>query len=166
MRWRSGPNHIVQIVNGGMAVFTKKGALFDTTGKVLYGLMRTNAIFTGFGGPCEFRNSGDAVVRYDQLAQRWLYVLPVFQQDTAVAPIALGAGESSRTAMQPGEPGPRGLINAPRAAAGPAGGRRAGTRPRAEVPGPASGHRRRSNPVFDVLRRERDVRSARTVLSL
>jgi hypothetical protein len=30
-----GPNHIVQIVNSRMAVFTRKGALFDTTGKVL-----------------------------------------------------------------------------------------------------------------------------------
>jgi hypothetical protein len=108
-----GPDHIVQIVNGGMAVFTKRGALFDTTGKVLYGLMRTNAIFTGFGGPCEFRNSGDAVVRYDQLAQRWLYVLPVFQQDTTVPPIALSRVSHPGRPIQPGEPGPSGLINTP-----------------------------------------------------
>ena len=33
-----GPNHIVQVINGaGIAVYTKKGAMFDTTGKVLYG---------------------------------------------------------------------------------------------------------------------------------
>jgi len=32
-----GPDHIVQIVNTRMAVFTKKGKRFDTTGKVLYG---------------------------------------------------------------------------------------------------------------------------------
>jgi hypothetical protein len=30
-----GPNHIVQTVNSRMAIFTKKGAMFDTTGKVL-----------------------------------------------------------------------------------------------------------------------------------
>ena len=30
-----GPNHIVQIVNTRMAVFTKKGSKFDTTGRVL-----------------------------------------------------------------------------------------------------------------------------------
>src|ERR1700722_12924319 len=30
-----GPNHIVQIVNSRFAVFTKKGAMFDTTGKVI-----------------------------------------------------------------------------------------------------------------------------------
>ena len=107
-----GPNHIVQIVNGGMAVFTKKGAMFDTTGKVLYGPMRSNAVFTGFGGPCETRNSGDAVVRYDQLAQRWLYVLPVFTADTT-APVALGRVSRPGQSGQPGEPGPPGLINTP-----------------------------------------------------
>jgi hypothetical protein len=75
-----GPDHIVQIVNSRMAVFTKRGARFDTTGLVLYGPAITNAIFAGFGGPCEHRTSGDAVVRYDQLAGRWLYVLPIFQR--------------------------------------------------------------------------------------
>jgi hypothetical protein len=78
-----GPNHIVQIVNSRMAVFTKKGALFDTTGKVLYGPVQTNAIFTGFGGRCEPRPNGDAVVRYDQLAARWLYVMPIFRRDSS-----------------------------------------------------------------------------------
>lgn len=75
-----GPDHIVQIVNSRMAVYTKKGTLFDTTGKVLYGPVVTNTIFSGFGGQCEHRSSGDAVVRYDQLAKRWLYVLPIFQR--------------------------------------------------------------------------------------
>jgi hypothetical protein len=75
-----GPDHIVQIVNSRMAVFTKKGAKYKTTGEVLYGPAVTNTIFTGFGGQCETRVSGDAVVRYDQLAQRWLYVLPVFRR--------------------------------------------------------------------------------------
>src|ERR1700730_17155826 len=45
-----GPNHIVQIVNSRLAIFTKKGAQFDTTGKVLYGAVNTNTIFKGFGG--------------------------------------------------------------------------------------------------------------------
>lgn len=75
-----GPNHIVQIVNSRFAVFTKKGALFDTTGKLLYGAMPTNTIFAGAGGQCEARNNGDAVVRYDQLAKRWLYVMPIFRR--------------------------------------------------------------------------------------
>jgi len=75
-----GPNHIVQIVNSRFAVFTKKGKLFDTTGKLIYGAVPTNTIFAGFGGPCEARNNGDAVVRYDQLANRWLYVMPIFRR--------------------------------------------------------------------------------------
>jgi hypothetical protein len=68
-----GPNHIVQIVNSRMAVFDKKG-------KAIYGPVVTNKIFTGFGGQCENQISGDAVVRYDQLADRWLFVLPVFRR--------------------------------------------------------------------------------------
>jgi hypothetical protein len=75
-----GPDHIVQIVNSRMAVFTKKGAKYDATGKVLYGAVNTNTLFKGFGGPCEAMNNGDAVVRYDQLAERWLYVMPIFRK--------------------------------------------------------------------------------------
>ncbi|HMH41839.1 MAG TPA: hypothetical protein VK557_00025, partial [Pyrinomonadaceae bacterium] len=45
-----GPNHIFQIVNTRMAIYTKKGKQFKTTGEVLYGPVRTNTIFKGFGG--------------------------------------------------------------------------------------------------------------------
>jgi hypothetical protein len=38
----------------------------------------TNTVFHGFGGTCEARNNGDAVVRYDQIADRWLIVMPIF----------------------------------------------------------------------------------------
>ena len=44
---------------------------------------RPTTIFKGFGGPCEARNNGDAVVRYDQLADRWLIVMPIFGRDRA-----------------------------------------------------------------------------------
>jgi hypothetical protein len=57
--------------------------LFDTTGKVLAGAEPTNGIFKGFGGLCEARNNGDAVARYDQLAGRWLFVMPIFSRGTA-----------------------------------------------------------------------------------
>ena len=73
-----GPNHIVQTVNSRMAVFTKKGARYPETGRVLYGPVNTSNVFRGFGGTCEARNNGDAVVRYDQLAARWLIVMPIF----------------------------------------------------------------------------------------
>lgn len=75
-----GPNHIFQIVNSRYAVFTKKGALFDTTGKVLFGSAPTNTIFGGIGRQCEARTNGDAVVKYDQLADRWLVVMPIFRR--------------------------------------------------------------------------------------
>lgn len=80
-----GPDHIVEIVNSRMAVYTKAGERFDTTGRVLYGPVPTNTIFEGFGGRCEPRPNGDAVVRYDQIARRWLYVMPIFRRDSTDA---------------------------------------------------------------------------------
>jgi hypothetical protein len=75
-----GPNHIVQIVNSRTAIFTKKGKKYDTTGRVLYGPVETANFFKGFGGQCEVTNNGDAVVRYDQIANRWLIVMPLFRR--------------------------------------------------------------------------------------
>lgn len=75
-----GPNHIFQTVNSRMAIFSKKGKQFAATGKALYGPVPTNTIFKGFGGTCEAMNNGDAVVRYDQLADRWLVVMPIFRR--------------------------------------------------------------------------------------
>jgi hypothetical protein len=101
-----GPNHIVETVNSRLAVYTKAGELFETTGEVIYGPIGTNVLFAGFGGPCEARPNGDAVVRYDQLADRWLYVMPLFRR----APSA------------PGEPpGPYGMCYAVSAGANPIG---------------------------------------------
>src|SRR5688500_5695893 len=68
-----GPDHVFQIVNSRFAIFDKKG-------KTLYGSVPTNTLFKGFGGTCEARNNGDAVVRYDQLARRWLVVMPIFRR--------------------------------------------------------------------------------------
>src|SRR5258708_23197427 len=68
-----GPNHIFQIVNSQLAAFDKHG-------KTLYGPVSTNALFAGFGGACEARPNGDAVVRYDQLSGRWLVVMPIFRR--------------------------------------------------------------------------------------
>jgi hypothetical protein len=108
-----GPDHIVQIVNTRMAIFTKKGKRFKTTGKVLYGPVVTRAVFAGFGGQCEARNNGDAVVRYDQLAKRWLIVMPIFSRGP-VRPDQPRVGLSGEPAQlsppgrpnQPGRPVP------------------------------------------------------------
>ena len=75
-----GPNHVFQIVNTRMAIFTKKGKQFSETGKAVYGPVATNTVFKGFGGACESINNGDAVVRYDQFANRWLIVMPTFRR--------------------------------------------------------------------------------------
>jgi hypothetical protein len=145
-----GPDHVFQIVNSRMAIFTKKGATFDTTGKVLYGAVPTNTLFAGFGGTCEARNNGDAVVRYDQLADRWLVVMPIFRRspERPDQPPEWKASESAYTsppgvAGQPGRAArlhvpPPAPPNAPVAAA-PGG--RAGQQPggRAGQPPPERG---------------------------
>jgi len=98
-----GPDHILQIVNTRIAVYSKKGARYEKTGTVIYGPVPTNAIFTGFGGACEARDNGDAVVRYDQLAKRWLIVMPIFGR------IAPGEFSEQGKPALPGEldhPGP------------------------------------------------------------
>lgn len=103
-----GPNHIVQIVNTRIAVYTKKGARYDNSGTVLYGPVPTNAIFAGFGGVCEERDNGDAVVRYDQLANRWLVVMPIF------TPIPTAQGRKHRArAGEPAKPGHTSIPGAP-----------------------------------------------------
>src|SRR5215813_9458903 len=104
-----GPDHIMQTVNTRMAIFTKKGRKYDTTGKVLYGPVPTNTVFKGFGGACETTNNGDAVVRYDQLADRWLIVMPIFRRG-AVRPDQPQPGRSGDPAQvsvpgQAGQPG-------------------------------------------------------------
>lgn len=84
-----GPDHIVQIVNSRLAIYSKKGRRYSSTGQVLFGAIVTNTLFAGFGGPCEHEISGDAVVRYDQLAKRWLFVLPIFRRPAPNAPFAM-----------------------------------------------------------------------------
>ncbi len=105
-----GPNHIVQVDNGyGLAVYTKKGELYDTTGKVLFGPVPANDVFKGFSGDCEERNSGDVVVRYDQLADRWLIVMPMFSRNPyrADQPKPFGPEDGARESVigVPGQPG-------------------------------------------------------------
>ena len=104
-----GPDHIVQIVNSHTAIFTKKGKRFNDTGRALYGPVSTNNVFKGFGGPCEERPNGDAVVRYDQLADRWLIVMPIFRRMPVrdAEPTPGSAGEPARRSVvgKRGQPG-------------------------------------------------------------
>lgn len=107
-----GPNQIVQIVNSRFAVYTKKGSRFDNTGTVLYGPVPTNEIFAGFGGVCQERDNGDAVVRYDQLANRWLVVMPIF------TPIPT-SDDKKRGRAHAGEPAKPGHASIPGVAGAP-----------------------------------------------
>src|SRR5262245_6089903 len=96
-----GGDHIVQIVNSQLAVFSKKGSRFPSTGQTLYGPVSTNTMFAGFGGVCESRPNGDAVVRYDQIADRWLIVMPIFRRtvfgaDRSAPGAPAKPGESAR----------------------------------------------------------------------
>jgi hypothetical protein len=104
-----GPNHIFQIVNTRIAIYTKKGRQFEKTGRVLYGPVATNTIFKGFGGMCESTNNGDAVVRYDQLADRWFVVMPIFRRGAVRPdqPALARAGEPAHLSVpgRPGQPG-------------------------------------------------------------
>lgn len=112
-----GPNHVVQIVNTRMAVFTK-------TGKPLYGPVPTNNVFRGFGGACEERNNGDAVVRYDQLADRWLIVMPIFSRAASrpdQPPLWTSDGRAHLSPPgRPNQPGPAAALFQPDSASAPA----------------------------------------------
>jgi hypothetical protein len=102
-------DYIVQVVNTHMAIFTKEGSLFRESGIPLYGPVETRNVFRGFGGPCEEINNGDAVVRYDQLADRWLIVMPIFRRVPFLEnePPAGISGEPAKLSMPgiTGQPG-------------------------------------------------------------
>jgi len=119
-----GPDHIFQIVNVRMAIYTKKGKRFSDTGRPLYGPVATNTVFKGFGGACEALNNGDAVVRYDQLANRWLIVMPTFRR-SAIRPDQPQPGRSGEPAQvsvtgQKNQPGPATPLFVPTPNASPA----------------------------------------------
>lgn len=103
-----GPNDIVQISGSWFAVYTKDG-------KPIYGPAPTNEIFHGFAGPCAERAHGDSVVRYDQLAKRWLFIEPIF------FPVGARPGEEARgqAGAQSGEPAADGQSSDPGQAEAP-----------------------------------------------
>ncbi|HEX6464452.1 MAG TPA: hypothetical protein VFZ98_08370 [Vicinamibacterales bacterium] len=105
-----GPDHIVQTVNTRVAIFTKAGKKYRKTGDVLYGPVPFNTFFAGLGGPCDKRNNGDTVVRYDQLADRWLVTMPIF---TRIPLEEVGA----RPPVE--QPAPAGLLARPGQASSP-----------------------------------------------
>ena len=61
-----GLTQYVQIVNEGFQVFNK------STGASVLGPVGISTLWSGFGGVCQANGSGDPVVLYDQIANRWI----------------------------------------------------------------------------------------------
>lgn len=59
-----GKNHYVQMIN----LLTE---IFDKQGNTVLGPFASNRFFDGLGGQCEFTNSGDPIVLYDEESDRW-----------------------------------------------------------------------------------------------
>ena len=83
-----GPSHYIQMVNSAFAIYDKNGAL-------LAGPSQINALWAGFGGPCETDNDGDPIARYDHLANRWL--LAQFAIDKNMQCVAISRGANPVT---------------------------------------------------------------------
>ncbi len=58
-----GPNHYFQVVNASYAIFNKSGGR-------IFGPVLNNSVWNGMPNN---ENSGDAVVLYDEMADRWLF---------------------------------------------------------------------------------------------
>ncbi len=74
-----GATQYVQMVNEGYQVFNK------STGASVLGPVAISSLWTGFGGACENGGSGDPVVLYDKIANRWL--ISQFATPTGNVPI-------------------------------------------------------------------------------
>lgn len=61
-----GANHLLLWVNTAFAIHDRQ------TGQRLAGPVAGNALWAGFGGPCESSNEGDPLVVYDDFADRWV----------------------------------------------------------------------------------------------
>jgi hypothetical protein len=71
-----GPDHYVQVVNGGFVVFDKEG-------NALAGPMAFGELFVPLGGSCS--RSIDPIVNYDPLADRWIVLGFPLQEPVCIA---------------------------------------------------------------------------------
>jgi uncharacterized repeat protein (TIGR01451 family) len=97
-----GLTQYVQWVNVSFAIFSK------SDGSLLAGPSLGNSIWTGFGGDCETTNSGDPIVIYDKLANRWIFTQLAFKnlngpfsQCTAVSTTSDAKGPYNRYQFGP-----------------------------------------------------------------
>ena len=93
-----GKTQFVQIVNEGYQVFDKG------TGNSVLGPNSISSIWSGFGGACETGGSGDPIVLYDHLADRWIITqfatatggIPITDECVAVSTTSDAAGTYNR----------------------------------------------------------------------
>jgi hypothetical protein len=60
-----GPNHYIQTVNSSIQIFSKDGS--TPSGPTTF-----NTLFASAPAPCNSANTGDPIVMYDHVADRWL----------------------------------------------------------------------------------------------
>jgi hypothetical protein len=88
-----GPNHYVQMAN----LVTE---IFDKSGNSILGPIASNAFFAGLGGQCEFTNSGDPVVLYDEETDRWLVTQFAFGAQFGLCVAVSTSGDPTGTYYQ------------------------------------------------------------------
>jgi hypothetical protein len=66
----AGNNQFVEVTNVRYQVWSLNRA--NSTATSILGPANINTLWSGFGGPCQVQNSGDPIVLYDKLANRWL----------------------------------------------------------------------------------------------
>lgn len=94
-----GATQFVQWVNIAFAVY-------DKSGNLLMGPTPGNALWSGFGGPCQTNNDGDIIAQYDKAAGRWVLSQfsvtggPPFFQCVAVSTTSDATGTYNRYAFQ------------------------------------------------------------------
>src|SRR5579885_431708 len=94
-----GATQFVQWVNSAFAVY-------DKSGNLLMGPTAGNALWAGFGGPCQTNNDEDIIAQYDKAAGRWVLSQfsvtggPPFFQCVAVSTTSDATGTYNRYAFQ------------------------------------------------------------------
>jgi len=96
-----GPNHYVQMINLVFAVYSK-------TGTLLLGPVDTGLLWAGFAVPDCTDPSGDPVVLYDQLEDRWILTQfttrgPIYYNCVAISQTGDPTGAYYRYAFSAGE---------------------------------------------------------------
>ena len=75
-----GRNHYIQAVNSSYAIYNKSGTLLAA--------FTEDSLHSGTGTMCDGHSSGDPIVLYDALADRWILTQFAFERDSSNRPTA------------------------------------------------------------------------------